>query len=296
MPDFTWSMLLDFSTIPGALTLAVVIAAVATVSSRVLTKIMENQAKWVIGHLRRKVDETIVRYMVRLKTLLVALAGVMLFVSLVPQLRALMSTMLAGAGITALVVGLAAKPTLSNLVSGVAIAAYRPFRIGDKLLIDGESCMVEDITLRHTIVKTWQNRRLIIPNEKIDGMIISNYTIVEERMLCTVEVGVSYDTDIDLARQLMLGEADRCPHRQADGPEPWVRVVELGEYAVVLRIYLWTENIDESWLARFWLLEHVKKRFDAAGVEIPFPYRTVVYKKDLPPAKVGAPAPPSSEI
>lgn len=290
--SFNWATLLDFSTIPGALVLAVVVSVVTVVSSRLLTRLMQTKPKWVIGRLQRKVDETVVRYLVHLKTLILGLAGVMVFVSLVPQLRALLSTLLAGAGITALVVGFAAKPTLSNLVSGVAITIYRPFRIGDKLTIEGEYCTVEDITLRHTIVMTWQNRRMIIPNEKIDGMTIINHTIIDERILCTVEVGVSYDTDIGLARRLLLDEARQCPHRLADDQEPWARVIELGDFAVTLRVYLWAGNVDDAWLAKFWLLERIKKRFDAEGVEIPFPYRTLVYKKDLPPAK--APGPESS--
>jgi len=104
-------------------------------------------------------------------------------------------------------------------------------------------------------------------------------------MLCIVEVGVSYDTDIDLARRLMLDEANSCPHRDEKADEPWVRVIGHDDFAIRLRLYVWVPDVSSLWLTRFWLLENIKKRFDREGVEIPFPYRTVVFKKDLPPAR-----------
>ena len=165
---------------------------------------------------------------------------------------------------------------------------YRPIRIGDKVTLEEHYGTVEDITLRHTIVRTWENKRLIIPNEKIDSMILLNHSIIDSKILCRVEMGVSYDTKIDLARRLILEEAQNCPHRMpaSTAPEqPWVKVISHGDFSIGLRLYMWCPNMDESWAARWWILEMVKKRFDAEGVEIPFPYRTLVYKKDLPPSR-----------
>jgi small-conductance mechanosensitive channel len=242
-----------------------------------------------MGRLRRKVDQTIVSYIVRFKNLLICLGGLLIYASLVPGLRALMGTMIAGAGITALVVGFAAKSTLANLISGLSLAVYRPFRIGDKVTIEGEYGTIEDITLRHTIVRTWENKMLIIPNEKIDNMSVVNYSIIDPSILLRLEVGVSYDTDIDLARRLMLEEANNCPHRLEGAEEPWVRVVAHSDFSIELRVYVWVPDVNEGWRARFWLLENIKKRFDREGVEIPFPYRTLVYKRDLPPPRQETP-------
>ena len=99
------------------------------------------------------------------------------------------------------VIGFAAKGTLANLVAGFSLAVYRPIRIGDKVTLEEHYGTVEDITLRHTIVRTWENKRLIIPNEKIDSMILLNHSIIDPKILCRVEMGVSYDTKIDLARR-----------------------------------------------------------------------------------------------
>ncbi len=254
--------------------------------SWLLTRLMR-RSNWMMGKLGRKVDETIIRYAIRVKTVLVFTIAGIYWISYIPGLNTLMNTVLAGAGITALVMGFAAKSTLSNLVAGLSLAIYRPFRIGDKVSVEKSYGTIEDITLRHTILRTWENKRLIIPNEKLDNMTLINHSIVEQHILCRVEVGVSYDTDIDLAKRLLLEEAALCPHKMDDSiaPEPpWVRVIELGDFSVVLRVYTWAADMDHAWQTRFWLLEMIKKRFDAEGVEIPFPYRTLVYKKDLPPA------------
>ena len=275
---------IDPRTFLGALILALVMIVLASVACLVTNKLIK-RSSWVTTRLKRKVDVTVVRYIVRITNLLIFIIAGIFYASMVPSLRALLGTMMAGAGITALVVGFAAKSTLANLIAGLSLAVYRPFRIGDKVSIDGEYSTIEDITLRHTIVKTWQNKRLIIPNGKIDEMTLINYSIIDPRMLCTVEMGVSYDTNIDLARRLILDEAMKCPHRLQEAEDPWMRVISHGDFSIGLRLYVWVPSIDDDYQARFWLLENIKKRFDKEGVEIPFPYRTLVYKKDLPPAR-----------
>jgi small conductance mechanosensitive channel len=279
---FSAHKLIDPSTIVGASALAFVMIIIALMACMITTRFVQ-RANWVMGRFKRKVDQTVVVYVVRIKNLLIFLVAGLIYASLVPGLRALMGTMVAGAGITALVVGFAAKSTLANMISGISLAVYRPIRIGDKVSIEGEYSTVEDITLRHTIVRTWEYKRLMIPNSKLDEMTVINYSIIDPRMLCTVELGVSYDTDIDLARRLVLEEANNCPYRDEKADEPWMRVISHGDFSIGLRVYVWVPEVDSTWLAKFWLLEHIKKRFDREGVEIPFPYRTLVYKKDLPP-------------
>ena len=271
------------NTLLGTVVIGLLCLLAAFILSRLLDRLF-SRGQWVMGRLGRKVDDTVVRYVKRVANLLVFITAGLVFVSLVPGLDGLFRTLLASAGVTALVFGFAAKSTLSNFISGMSLAVYRPFRIGDKVEIEGKVGTVEDITLRHTIVRTWRHERLIIPNEKIDNMTLVNYSIIDQHILCTVQFGVSYDTDLDLARRLILEEAEACPHIDASHPDkPWVRVIAHQDFAIGLRFYAWVKNKDDDWLTQYWMLERVKKRFDAEGVEIPFPYRTLVYKKDLPP-------------
>jgi len=272
----------------GALVLALFFIFLTWLAMTISTRLVQ-RTRWVIGKLGRKVDQTVVVYILRIKNVIIALMATVFYASLVPGLRALVGTAMAGAGITALIVGFAAKSTLANLISGLSLAIYRPFRIGDAVTVENEYGTIEDITLRHTILRTWDYKRLIIPNEKLDSIPLINYSIIDPRILCRIDMGVSYDTDIDLARRLILEEAHKCPHRDEKAEEPWVRVISHGDFSIGLRLYMWVEDVDKSWSARWWILENVKKRFDLEGVEIPFPYRTLVYKKDLPPALRGEP-------
>ena len=274
----------DVNSATGVILLAVFFFIVTAVLSKTLTIIM-TRPKWHIGRLKRTVDRTIINYIVRIKTVVLFVVMGLVYASLIPELRALVGTLMAGAGITALVVGFAAKSTLANLISGLSLAIYRPFRIGDKVTIEEEYGTVEDITLRHTIIRTWENMMLVIPNEKVDSLSIINYSIIDPRIKCVIEMGVSYDTDIDLANRLIIEEAMRCPFRLKEAEDPWVRVISHGDFSIGLRLYIWIPDQDSAWQAKFWILENVKKRFDKEGIEIPFPYRTVVYKKDLPPAR-----------
>ncbi len=280
--------LLDPGTLPGALALLVVVAGAAWLLSWSLERVIR-RSTWMMDRFGRHTDETVIRYALRIKTVLVYLAAGAFFASLVPALQSLLGTVVASAGITAVVVGFAAKSTLANLVSGLTLAVYRPFRIGDRITLENETGIVEDITLRHTIVRTWENKRLVIPNEKIDSMSLINYSIVDPKVLLSLDVGIAYDADLDLARGIMLEEAKACPHvMEADQAPagPVVRLVELADSAVVLRLLVWAPSMDSYWQARYHLLEAIKKSFDRQGVEIPFPHRTVVLKN--PP-----PAPPA---
>ncbi|MBA3035999.1 MAG: mechanosensitive ion channel family protein [Desulfobacterium sp.] len=279
---FNYKNIIDPATGLGALSMAFVMILAALLTCIITTRLAE-RSHWVVGKLKFKIDETVIKYGLRIKNLLVWMMFSVLYASLVPGLKALMSTIVAGASITALVVGFAAKSSLANMISGLTIAIYRPIRIGDKISIEGEYSVVEDITLRHTIVRSWDYKRLIIPNSKLDDMTLINYSIIDPRIKCVVDLGVSYDTDIDFAREVILDEAHKCPYRDKNGEdEPYLRVRSHDDFSIGLRLYVWVLDIDDAWSGKFWLLENIKKRFDREGIEIPFPYRTVVYKNDLP--------------
>lgn len=276
--------LLDPESLPGALLLALLIIIACGLLSRLLGRIMRRSSGLLARLAHGRVDETLLRYILRVKTVLVYLAGGMLFASLVPGLRLLLGTLVASASITAVVVGFAAKSTLANLISGLSIAIYRPIRIGDKVAMEGEYGVIEDITLRHTIVRTWEAKRLIIPNEKIDAMTLVNYSIVDTRTLLSLNLGIAYDSDLELARSLILEEVAKCPAvlpaEQAPAP-PVVRVIDWGESALKLRANIWVPDMDAYYAAKSYLLESIKQRFDQEGVEIPY-HHVGVLQKNLP--------------
>lgn len=215
---------------------------------------------------------------------------------LIPGFKTFSISLLAGAGIAAIVIGFAAQKTLANFFSGISIAYFTPFRVGDRLKVGEDFGDVEDINLRHTVIKTWDNRRIIIPNSIISEKEIINFSIKEERVLWTINMGISYDSNIDKAKKIMLEKANKHPNiiipeiKDEKGKKekkiPKVRVTECGDFAVNLRLYFWVAKPDDAWTTSFDLIEQIKKEFDKQGIEIPFPYRTIVYKKDLEKEKM----------
>lgn len=239
----------------------------------------------------RRLKQTRVNFTRILINYLLWIAAVIYILFLIPGFEAFSISLLAGAGIAAIVIGFAAQKTLANIVSGISIAIYTPFRMGDRLKIGEEFGDVESINLRHTIIRTWDNRRVVIPNSIMGEKEIINYSIKDEKLLITLDIGISYDADIDKAKGIMLKLARK--HKDIITPElkdeyegivkkePNVRVTNCGEYSVNLRLYFWVESPRKAWTTKFDLLETIKKEFDKQGIEIPFPYRTIVYKKDL---------------
>jgi small conductance mechanosensitive channel len=224
-------------------------------------------------------------------TALIYMVGLGVAIYMVPELRALASSLLAGAGILAVAVGFASQHALSNIISGVFIIVFKPFRINDRLSIRTLNGIVEDITLRHTVIRDFENKRILIPNALISDEILINADLIDDKICKWIDIGISYDSDIDKAKELMRDEVmkhplhidPRTPEQIENGdPEVSVRVLSLGEYSVNLRAWAWAKNSADGFLMGCDLFESIKKRFDQEGIEIPFPYRTLVHKTAVP--------------
>lgn len=222
---------------------------------------------------------------------LVFIGAAMFIFYQIPYLKSIGTALFAGAGILAVIVGFASQKAFSNIISGVFILIFKPFRMFDNIQFkDGSQGTVEEITLRHTIIRNYENRRIIIPNSIISEETIINSNINDEKIRKHIVFSISYDSDIDKAIEIIRDEAlkhpntidNRTEEAKTNGePVVLVRLIELAEFSVNIKAYVWTENHDKSFSLSCDLLKSVKQRFDSEGIEIPFPYRTIVYKKDL---------------
>lgn len=206
--------------------------------------------------------------------------ALLLVIYSIPSLKQLALTLFAGAGILIAIVGFASQQAFSNIISGLFIVVFKPFRVGDLVDVeDGKVGIVENITLRHTVIKDFENRRVIIPNSVISNETVINYSIEESRVCRFIEFGISYDSNIDVAMQIIAKEIEKHP-MALDIGETDIRVVGFGDSSVVLRAYVWVDNPENSWKMHHELNKKVKEAFDKGGIEIPYPYRTIVYKSD----------------
>ena len=239
-----------------------------------------------------KVDPTKYNFIKNAASLIIFSLALFLIIYSVPELRSLGTTLLASAGIATAVLAFASQAALSNIVSGVFIVIFKPFRVGDLIRMEGDKAgTVEDITLRHTVIRDFQNQRIIVPNAVISDQTIINAHIGDERIKRQLFFGISYDSNIDKAFAIITEEAEnhpycidgRLPEEVKSGfPKIKCRVIGFGDSSVNLRADVWTNSPEESWELFCDLNKSVKERFDKEGIEIPFPYRTIVYKNDLP--------------
>ncbi|MFO7744413.1 MAG: mechanosensitive ion channel family protein [Psychroflexus sp.] len=221
-------------------------------------------------------------------TAMIYIIGFSFAIISVPQLKTIATSLLAGASILALGVTFASQQALSNIISGIFIVIFKPFRVNDRLIIrDTMSGIVEDITLRHTVIRNFENRRIIIPNSVISNEAVTNSDLKDEKVCRFLEMGISYDSDIDTAKKIMFEEVRHHPDYfdvrteediKNNTPEVTVRVLSMGDSSVNLRAWVWAENSPKSFVMHCDLIESIKKRFDKEGVEIPFPHRTIVEK------------------
>lgn len=215
------------------------------------------------------------------------IVGFSIAIYMMPSLRLLATSLLAGAGVLAVAVGFASQQALSNIISGVFIIIFKPFRINDRLKIGEKFGTVEDIGLRHTVIRDFENKRIIIPNSIISNEIIINSDFVEGKICKWIEIGISYDSDIEKAMSIMRDEILKHPlhidyrtkQQIKDGVElVRVKVIGLGDSSVNLRGWAWAKDTIDSFEIGCDLFKSIKIRFDKEGIEIPFPHRTLVHK------------------
>jgi small-conductance mechanosensitive channel len=206
----------------------------------------------------------------------------------IPALKAIAASLLAGAGIIAVSIGFASQSALSNIISGLFLVIYKPFAIKDRVEINGMSGVVEDITLRHTVIRNYENKCIVIPNAQISNEVIINSDLIDERVCKHIVFGISYDSNIDLAKSIIEEEALKHPscidprtpsQKVSHEKQVDIRVINLGDSSVDLKAWVWAKDQPSGFLMKCDLLEIVKKRFDNEGIVIPYPHRTIYHKQ-----------------
>ena len=213
-----------------------------------------------------------------------------IIVSNIPALNAGVTKLMAAGGVAALVLGVAGQDALSSVAAGVMILVFRPFVIGDvvNVLSVGVSGTVEDINLRHTVLRTLENKRIIVPNSTMSGAVLENFDYIEQTVCLSLDVGVTYETDLDRAMAVLAEVVGAHPsyldvrseaEKAGGAPRVTVRVQELADSAVVLRALLWGKDNASTVGMRFDLQRDVKKAFDEQGISMAYPHLVVVQEE-----------------
>ena len=270
MPDSAeLSKFLEIYVIPWAINigLALLIFIVGRVVVKIINKVLQNLLS------RAKIDTMLVDFIAA-----IANAVLLLFVIIaaVDQLGVDTTSLIALIGAAGLAVGLALQGSLQNFASGIMLIVFRPFKPGDFVEAGGTTGSVEQVSIFHTVLKTPDNREVIVPNGPIYSGTITNYSAKEERRVDMV-FGIGYGDDIKKAKEIFW-ELLKADERILENPAPTVAVSELADSSVNFVVRPWVKTAD-YWAVKFDFTENIKLAFDAKGVSIPFPQMDVHMEK-----------------
>ncbi len=203
---------------------------------------------------------------------------ILLLISVASMVGIATTSFIAVMGAAGLAVGLALQGSLANFAGGVLILIFKPFRVGDVIEAQGYLGTVVEIQILYTILNTFDNRRIVIPNGNLSNASLINLSAYDTRR-CDMSFGIGYGDDIGKAKAIIQRLIDADPRALKD-PAPMVVVGGLGESSVDFTVRVWLKASD-YWPLYFDMQENVKNAFDAEGISIPFPQRDVhLYKAD----------------
>ena len=233
-------------------------------------------------------DATNYLFLKRSIALLILIIGIAFIIIQIPSFKHVATTVIASAGVIVAVIGFASQQVLANVISGIMIISTKPYRVNDRVEVKGISGKVEDISLRHTVIKNYQNKRVIVPNSIMNSEVIINANFIDDICCEWVEMSISYDASIDKAKELIKEEIVSHPlfidHRnekqKADGDEiAPIRVMSVGDFSITLRAWTWASDPGNAFILGCDLRQNIKTRFDQEGIEIPYPYSNVILRK-----------------
>ena len=238
-------------------------------------------SKWVVRLASKRIPQRSVSELIgRISAIFVVFLGLFLALGAL-DLSKTLNTLLAGAGISGLVIGLALQGTLSNLLSGIILSFRKKVQIGNWIETSGYSGEIVDINLNNLILKSVDNSLIIIPNKTIIESPLKNYSITD-KMRISVECGVGYESDLEEVESTVKKAIDSVYH-QNEGSEIEVYYTEFGDSAINFVCRFWVDATDAKNRldAKSAGLKAIKKAFNSNGINIPFPIRTLEFNNTL---------------
>ena len=276
----------------GSLQYTLVIIALYIVAIIAITFLIKRMFRRLALRLSEREDKKgLVGYLNFFKYIVLAVVYVIFLSSLTdyfPTLSSMANKLLAGSGVVAVIMGLASQDALGNFTSGIMIIFTKPFKVGDTIryLDKNLSGVVESINIRHTVIRTFENKRVIVQNSTINNTVIENYNYLEsEHRICNFfDISITYESDLKKAIEVLADEADKIPElldirsqEDIDSGVPKVKVLvtNFADSSIVLRAWLWSEDAATGALIKSKLYQSLLDRYRVEGIEFAYPQLVV---------------------
>jgi small-conductance mechanosensitive channel len=258
---------LNPATLNGSIFYAMILLVLAWMITKVLNlavkRALESKSSFHI-------DRTRIKFLDQLAGMVIYISVFIFYAHLVPFFSGLGQLSLASVGMFTVIAGLAAQNTLGNLIAGISLLLYRPFNIGDRLQVASptglETGVVLVINLGYTLLKTDDNRHVVVPNNMMANQTTINLTRDDPQILCSIPILITHDSNLTKARAILMALAKANPRTLKIGGCP---VTQLDGFGVVLTLSVWCANSVVAGDLKCDLLEQIKNTFDAQGIMIP---------------------------
>lgn len=243
--------------------------------------VFDELVKWYTEKISKetesRLDKEFLPLIEKLLAIFIFLGG---FIAILKHFNQDIYSLVTALGVGSLAIGLAAKETLANMISGFTIMMDRPFRPGDRIeLGSGEIGDVLEIGMRSTKIRTFFNTILVVPNSDLVNTRLVNHSYPDAKVSGRVEVGIAYGTDVDMAKKTMI-EAALSVEAVLKDPEPAVYFTAFGDSALTMLLAFWVDDYSIRFVTQDKINMAINKRFAEVGIEIPFPMRTVITRSE----------------
>jgi small conductance mechanosensitive channel len=256
--------LLNPSTIEGAIFYGALFLIMSIVAAHLVRAALLQPLKRELKH---PVDRTALTFLAQFTQIGIYLLAMVFYAHLIPALRSLGTVLLAGVSVASVIFGLAAQNTLSNLVAGISLVLYRPFQIDDRVQFNAptglEMGKIESINLGYSVIRTYDHRRIVIPNSVMASSVIINLTKGDPRTMSSISVTVGQAQDIDRARDILVGLAQGQPLVQEIEGCP---VTRLDDFSLTLTLQVWCAHAGDAKQVEFDIYEQAARQFAEAGI------------------------------
>jgi small-conductance mechanosensitive channel len=275
MLNSTLQQLINFFTLERLqrIILVVLIAAVGFILLKILSSLVDRMTRKVLSQQYNMLVRKAIQY----------LGAVILLFIVLSLLGVNINALLGAAGIVGIAVGFASQTSMSNLISGLFLISEKPFEIGDVIKVGEHSGVILSIDLLSLKIKTFDNQYIRIPNSLLLSTELTNVTRFPIRRL-DIKLMVGYRTNINRLKQVLLEIAGSNPYC-LDEPEPLIVFAEFRESGIEFLFGVWFYR-DHYLDLKNSIMQQIKERFEAEGIEFPFPHRTLVAGAATPPLPV----------
>lgn len=253
-------------------------------------------AGWILRMINRRFFKSLQKerknlnltFLEKLIEVVIVIAIIILTISAFSGAKTIWGTLLGGTAVVSAVIAFAAQDIIKDVLAGLMISVYKPFEIGNRIeLEDGTAGIVEDITMRHVVLVGVDGAREVIPNSRLNAMKMTNYSYHTHLRSCLFRFSISYDSDTDLAKEVIAKAIEECPYSvpgktlpdgsNAFGP---VYFLQFADSALIMAVTVYYEKTSPTEAVKDDINSRVRKALNEAGIEIPYNYVTVVNKEN----------------